>query len=556
LAIVTIDGYKLKKALIAGANELSKNKDYVDSLNVFPVPDGDTGVNMALTTIAAAKEVEKINTPNIYEVAKAASNGSLRGARGNSGVILSQLFRGFAKGLEGKEVADSLDIAEAFIKGAQTAYKAVMKPKEGTILTVAREFAEYSVKMSEDTEDISAMIRLSMEYAFKILDKTTEMLPELKQANVVDAGGRGLLYIIEGVLNSAHLDDVKLIDPSQSHTVKPDMMPIALSPADIKFAYCTEFFIDVEKTDDEMEDNLKAYLNNMGDSIVVVCDEDIIKVHVHTNNPGLVLERALTLGSLSNLKIENMRLQHTNLISFSKDSDSAPVENKAEAYRNMETKEAAFIAVAAGEGLAEMFKSLGADYVIEGGQSMNPSTDDILKAIESVNSDHVFVLPNNKNIILAADQAAELSNKTVYVVPSKSVPQGVSALVSYVPGFEVSDNLSAMSEAMKNVKTGTVTFAVRASNADGTAINDGDILGMQDGKINVVGKDIAEVSKAVIDKLFESESGEVLSIYYGEGVDYESANELKEYASVRYPGCDSVVMSGGQPLYYYIISLE
>jgi len=555
LAIITIDGYMLRKAFIIGANELERNKDYVDSLNVFPVPDGDTGINMSLTTIAAAKEVEKLNTPNIYDIAKAASNGSLRGARGNSGVILSQLFRGFAKGLEGKEVATAAEIADAFLQGALTAYKAVMKPKEGTILTVAKSFAEYCIESAYATDDIEVLLKDGIKHAFIVLDKTIEMLPELKQANVVDAGGRGLLYIIEGAFASRNIEgEVKLNDPSASKTIQNALTPAAHSTADIKFAYCTEFFINLSKVTDEMEENLKKYLSTMGDSIVVVGDEDIIKVHVHTNNPGTVLERALTMGSLNNMKIENMKFQHTNLISFSQTtSASAPVEAPE---RPMEHKENSFITVAAGSGISSMFKELGTDVIIEGGQSMNPSTEDILDAINKVSADNIFVLPNNKNIILAAEQATVLTDKNVYVIPTKSIPQGVSAIVSFVPGFSAEDNIANMTDAISNVKTGMITFAVRASTYDDLEINDGDTLGMVENKISVVTKEVKDATKLIIDKLFEENDGNVLSIYYGEDVTEEDANEIAAYVEENYPACESAVMNGGQPLYYYILSLE
>ena len=556
MAIITIDGYMLRKAFIAGANELERNKDYVDSLNVFPVPDGDTGINMSLTTIAAAKEVAKLNTPNIYDIAKAASNGSLRGARGNSGVILSQLFRGFAKGLEGKEVATAAEIADAFLQGAQTAYKAVMKPKEGTILTVAKAFAEYCIETAYDTDDIELMLREGIGYALRVLDKTVDMLPELKQANVVDAGGKGLLYIIEGAFASRNIEgEIILNDPSASKTIQNSLTPATTQiDADIKFTYCTEFFINIDKATDEMEDSLKKYLNTMGDSIVVVADDDIIKVHVHTNHPGSILERALTMGSLDNMKIENMKFQHNNLISFAQTTGN---EIKAETPpAPMEHKENAFITVAAGEGISNMFKELGTDVIIEGGQSMNPSTEDILGAINKVAADNIFVLPNNKNIILAAEQAALLSNKNVYVIPTKSIPQGVSAIVSFVPGFSVEDNMTSMKEAIQNVKTGMVTFAVRASSYDDLEINDGDILGMLESKISIVAKNVDEATKLMIDKLFEDGIGDVLSIYYGENVTEEDANEIAGYVEENYPACESAVMEGGQPLYYYILSLE
>jgi len=540
----------LKKAIIAGANELDKNKDYVDALNVFPVPDGDTGINMSLTVIAAAKEVDKLNTPNIYEIAKAASNGSLRGARGNSGVILSQLFRGFAKGLLGKETATAKDLAHSFMEGALTAYKAVMKPKEGTILTVSKAFAQYCEELAEESDDIEYMLQEALKYANEALEKTIDMLPELKQANVVDAGAYGLLKIIEGGFLSHGIEgDIPLKDPAKSQQLSSEAKIIPV--ADIKFAYCTEFIIESPKIASHTEDSLKKYLGGMGDSIVVVVDDNIIKVHVHTNNPGLALERALTVGALDNIKIENMHFQHTNSMHFSKITEPEKAEDQP-----MEHKENAFIAVASGKGLSQMFTDLGVDIVVSGGQSMNPSTEDILEAIAKLNADNVFVLPNNKNIILAAEQAAILSDKNVHIVPARTIPQGISALIGFVPGFSPDDNMESMKEAVGNVKTGMITYAVRASSYDDMEIADGDILGMLEDKIDLVDKDVANAAKLLIDRLFEDGSGDVLSIYYGDSVTEDEAMELVKYAEEKYPGCESACLSGDQPIYHYILSLE
>ncbi|WP_250227753.1 DAK2 domain-containing protein [Anaeropeptidivorans aminofermentans] len=560
MKILTIDGHTLRRAIIAGTNELEKHKDYVDSLNVFPVPDGDTGINMSLTCLAAGREVEKLNTPNIYEVAKAASNGSLRGARGNSGVILSQLFRGFAKGLEGKDVATAEDLAYAFEKAKETAYKAVMKPKEGTILTLARSIAEYSIDTSFDTEDIIELMEGTLKYGNKILSETTEMLPELKQAGVVDSGARGLLYILEGAFGIKDMEgDIELSAPTASKSIGvsvADIHAAANANVDIKYGYCTEFFVNVDKVTDEMEEGFKRYLETIGDSIVVVGDEDIIKIHVHTDHPGLALEKALKTGNLSNLKIENMRLQHTNLINFqeTKEHEHKPAENIL--TEPSEKKETGFIAVSAGEGLKELFKSIGADVIIEGGQTMNPSTEDILAAIEGLNADNIFILPNNKNIVLAAEQAAELSEKNVYVIATKSVPQGISALISYAPEKNPEENIEHLNEAVSGIVTGQVTYAVRASNFEDKKIEDGDILCMVDGKITNVSNTIEEGSKVLIDNMFAKKAGEVMSIYFGEGITEEDAYNLSAYVEEKYPDCEVAVMEGGQPLYYYIISLE
>ena len=555
MAILKIDGHKLRKAIIAGANELEREKDYIDSLNVFPVPDGDTGINMSLTAIAAAKEVEKLDTANIYEVAKAASNGSLRGARGNSGVILSQLFRGFAKGLENKESATAEDLANAFVQGAATAYKAVMKPKEGTILTVSKAFALHCAESVMDIEDgeadIELMIENALKHAFICLDKTTEMLPELKQANVVDAGGYGFLKIIEGGFAARNVSgEIELNTISASKQVESSHTAGA-APVDIKFTYCTEFIIDNAQVTQGTENSLKKYLGSMGDSVVVVVDDDIVKVHVHTNNPGLVLERALTVGSLDNIKIENMRSQHTESVHF----NSSPTASSA-SEPPVEHKANAFITVASGDGLSETFYELGADLVVSGGQSMNPSTEDILDAVNKLSADNIFVLPNNKNIVLAAEQAAILSEKNVNVVPSKTIPQGITALISFMPEATAGENMKSMKDALGTVKTGMVTYAVRASSLDGMDISDGDVLGLIEDKIDLVAKDVMEGAKRVIDKLFEDGEGDVLSIYYGDAVTEEEATELAAYAEETYPSCESACVYGGQPIYHYVLSLE
>lgn len=554
MKILSIDGHMLRKAIIAGTNELEKNKDYVDSLNVFPVPDGDTGINMSLTCLAAGREVEKLNTPNIYDVAKAAASGSLRGARGNSGVILSQLFRGFAKGLEGKSIATAEDLANSFLQAAETAYKAVMKPKEGTILTLARAIAESGAEEAYDTEDICTLMEEVIKHAHVVLKQTTDMLPELKQAGVVDSGARGLLYIIEGAFESLSIkEEITLNTPSQSKSIGIAVGVVnaaAAAHTDIKFGYCTEFFVNVKKVTDQMEDSFKEYLSSVGDSIVVVGDETILKVHVHTDHPGLVMEKALRLGPLSNLKIENMREQHTNLINFS------DVRENGNEPQPTEKKDTGFIVVSAGEGLSELFKSLGADIMIEGGQTMNPSTEDILGAIEKLNAENIMILPNNKNIILAAEQAAALSDKNAFVIPTTSIPQGISSIISYNSEMNPSENISEIKENLQEILTGQVTYAVRDTNLEDKEIAEGDILCMLEGKIATVSKSVADGAKELIDKMFLEKDGDVMSIYFGEGVTEEDSDQLSAYVKEKYPSCEVASLYGGQPLYYYVISLE
>lgn len=555
-----IDGHILRKAIICGANELDKNKGYIDSLNVFPVPDGDTGINMSMTALAAAKEVEKLNTNNIYEVAKVASNGSLRGARGNSGVILSQLFRGFAKGVEGKTQINAEELSEAFIKAMEAAYKAVMKPKEGTILTIARALGENSVEVAFDEEDIEIVLKYVLEKGHQMLAKTQFMLPELKQAGVVDAGGRGLLYIIEGALASGNIQgDIKVNqigDSTQSENIKPQSYAAVNSTGNIEFGYCTELFINIGeglkvKAFEDIENSLKAYLQSMGDSIVLVGDDDIVKIHVHTNNPGAVLEKALTIGPISKIKIDNMREQHSSMVSFLDEGQNYTPQEP------LQHKNIGFIAVSTGKGLKELFKSLGVDNIIEGGQTMNPSTETFLSAIEKVNSDNIVVLPNNKNIILAAEQAAKLcTDKKVYVLPTETVPQGVASIVSFVPDIGIEENLKQMKSAITNVRTGQITYAIRDTSIDGKEIKDGDILCILEGKITHVNKNIIDGTKELIDTIVKANMPDIISIYYGEDQTEEDAKIIAKYIEDKYEECEVEIFNGGQPLYYYIISAE
>lgn len=550
LSNITIDGLLLKKMIIEGTNALEKSKSLVDSLNVFPVPDGDTGTNMSLTILAAAKEVDKLKSKKVGEIAKAAASGSLRGARGNSGVIVSQLFRGFAKSLEGKEIANLEDIADAFLKASETAYKAVMKPKEGTILTVARVIAEKANDMVLSTEDFDEFADGVMKTGQEILQKTTQMLPQLKEAGVVDAGGKGLLIFLEGAISGAHLEGgARLREASdEDKVISADFSQ--LSTEDIKFAYCTEFFINLEKADslEAAEGKLKDYLEKIGDSIVVVGDEDIIKVHIHSNHPGKVLEKSMTFGYLSNMKIENMKLQHTSLI-----------EATTEGGFSVDTaspKEVGIVAVAMGDGMANLFRELGADVVIEGGQTMNPSTNDFLDAIGKINAESIILLPNNKNVILAAAQAAELcGDKRVYTIPSKTMPQGLAAMINYVSVVPVGEMTENMKNAVKEVKTGQVTFAVRDTSLNGKTIKEGDILCMIEDDIDIVTNEIESGAFELLNKMI-TEDSQIVTIYYGADSSEENAQKLKDKLDAENYDIEVDVQNGGQQLYFYIFSVE
>ncbi|MBR4934662.1 MAG: DAK2 domain-containing protein, partial [Anaerotignum sp.] len=494
----TLNGVRLGRMIIAGANELAANKQLVDAMNVFPVPDGDTGTNMSLTVMAAAREAEKKGSLMAADVTKAASSGALRGARGNSGVITSQLFRGFAKGLEGMEEAGVKELAAAAEQAVKTAYKAVMKPKEGTILTVARGCAEAAEKLSHETDDIETFLAGIIAYGHEVLAQTPEMLPVLKQAGVVDAGGRGLLYILEGALKQLKAGDqhVTLNDGQSATAAAPEMDFASLASIEnesITFGYCTEFFINVQGADETVTTGLKNYLGTIGDSVVCVADDEIIKIHVHTDHPGLAIEKALTIGSLTGLKIDNMREQHTNAISFTGEAAAAPAPVAAEPAVEQPRKDVGFVSISAGAGLTAIFKNLGVDEVIEGGQTMNPSTEDILNAVDKINADHIFVLPNNKNIILAAEQAAALSeDKKLHVIPSRSVPEGISAMFCFEADADPNEMEAAMKDAIKLVDTATVTYAVRDTSIGDKEIREGNILGMLNDQIEVVAGDVME----------------------------------------------------------------
>jgi len=559
LETTRIDGRLLRQMMIAGAERLAAQKDYVDSLNVFPVPDGDTGTNMSLTALAAAREVEKLDADmaTAEDVAKAASGGALRGARGNSGVILSQLFRGFAKGLEGCADAGVDELARALAKATETAYKAVMKPKEGTILTVAREIGEKALEVSFETDDLKAAVSAVIAHGYDTLNKTPEMLPVLKQAGVVDAGGQGLLTLLEGAAAAA--------DDSYVPQVAVDAAPTKLdadfsalntfSHEDITFGYCTEFFVIMEEANDEAEEELKAYLSDIGDSIVVVTDDNFIKIHVHTDNPGMALEKALTFGALDGLKIENMRLQHAEATAQAK-VPAAPVYHADEnsSFTPIE-KTMGFVVVSVGDGFKSVFEGLGADVVIEGGQTMNPSTEDILAAVEKVPAENVIILPNNKNIVLAAQQATYLSEKKIFVVPTKSVPQGISALLAYMPMSGAAENAAVMEEAAGLVRTGQITYAVRDTVIDDKEIKEGDFLCMVDGRIELVCQSLESGAKALLETML-ADGGEVATIFYGAEVSEADAQALGDAVGAKFPDCEMDVQCGAQPLYFYIFSVE
>lgn len=557
MAINTIDAAMLKKCFLAGAANLEAKKEIINELNVFPVPDGDTGTNMTMTILSAAKEVSSISSPTFENLSKAISGGSLRGARGNSGVILSQLFRGFTKEIKTVTVIDAEVLARAFQKATETAYKAVMKPKEGTILTVAKGLADKMNELAGENGDLEEILGQVIEHGRYVLSQTPEMLPVLKEAGVVDSGGQGLVEVISGAydcLLGKEIDLTAALGSGTTAKVEADAVE-----ADIKFGYCTEFIINIEKKFDNGDElNFKAYLESIGDSIVVVADDEIVKVHVHTNDPGLAIQKALTYGSLSKMKIDNMREEHKEKLI--KEAEKAEAEKKAAeeaAKKPAEPKKKyGFISVSAGAGLSEIFEGLGVDVVIEGGQTMNPSTEDMLNAIDKVNAENVFILPNNSNIILAANQAQSIvTDKNVYVVPSKTIPQGITALINFDETADAESNFENMSSEMKNVKTGQVTYAVRDTSMDGKEIKQNDIMGIGDKTILSVGKDIESTTIDMLSQLIDDDS-ELISVYYGEDVTEEQVNSLTAKLEEAYPDLDLEVHSGGQPIYYYIVSVE
>ena len=553
MAVKTINTELLQKMFLAGAANLEAKKEFINELNVFPVPDGDTGTNMTLTILSAAKEVKALENPDMVAIAKAISSGSLRGARGNSGVILSQLLRGFTKEIREHKEIDTITLAKACERATATAYKAVMKPKEGTILTVAKGASQKAAELAETTEDLDTFISEVINYAQEVLEKTPEMLPVLKEAGVVDSGGQGLLEVMRGAYDAFQGKEIDYSAIEASAGTKM-VKPSEQAETEIKFGYCTEFIIMLEKeftAKDETE--FKAYLESIGDSIVCVADDDIVKIHVHTNDPGLAIQKALTYGQLSRMKIDNMREEHQERLI--KDAEKLAAQ-QAEAKKAEPRKEVGFIAVSIGEGMNEIFRELGADYIIEGGQTMNPSTEDMLNAIDQVNAEHIFILPNNKNIILAANQAQTLTeDKDIIVVPSKTVPHGITAIINYMPDADAQTNLEAMIEGIGNVKTGQVTYAVRDTHIDDKEIHEGDIMGIGDSGILAVGQSVEETTKEMLAQLVDEDT-ELISLYYGQDVQEESAENFAQEIEDLYPDVDVDVHSGGQPIYYYVLSVE
>lgn len=548
----TIDAKLLAKMFLAGAKNLEVKKEWINELNVFPVPDGDTGTNMTLTIMSAVKEVNGITDLTLETLAKAISSGSLRGARGNSGVILSQLLRGFTKRIREHEELDAVTLARAIDKGVETAYKAVMKPKEGTILTVARGVADKALELAEDAEDLQSFFEDVLAEGNRVLQRTPEMLPVLKEAGVVDSGGQGLMVVLEGAFDAFMGKEIDLtFDAGESAKV------VKISPqaeADIKFGYCTEFIVVLDKKFTEQDEvEFKSYLSSIGDSIVCVADDEIVKIHVHTNDPGLAIQKALTFGSLSRIKIDNMREEHQEKLI--KDAEKVAAK-QAEEDAQKTRKEVGFISVSIGEGFGEIFRDLGVDYLIEGGQTMNPSTEDMLNAIARVNADTIFIFPNNKNIILAANQAKALTkDKNIVVIPTKTVPQGITAVINFVPEKSAEENEKAMLEEIQRVKTGQITYAVRDTHIDDKEIHQGDIMGIGDHGMLSVGRDVVSVAKESVEVMVDDES-ELISIYYGEDFSQEEAEKLGEELEEKYDFCDVEVNCGGQPIYYCIISVE
>ena len=544
----------LAKMFLAGAQNIEAKKEFINELNVFPVPDGDTGTNMSLTIMAAAKEVTALNNPGMKELAKAISSGSLRGARGNSGVILSQLLRGFTKSIREEKEIDVIALAAACTRARDTAYKAVMKPKEGTILTVASGIAEKASEMAQDTDDLEEFIPAVLDYAKEVLDKTPDMLPVLKEAGVVDSGGQGLVEVLQGAYDAflGKEIDYSAIKPSEG---APVTKISAEDTADIKFGYCTEFIILTEKEfTEEDEHDFKAYLSSIGDSIVCVADDDVVKIHVHTNDPGLAIQRALTYGQLSRMKIDNMREEHQEKLI--REAEKVAAAQAEEAKANEPRKPMGFITVSIGEGLNSIFKELGADYIIEGGQTMNPSTEDMLTAIDAVNADTVFILPNNKNIVLAANQAKALvEEKEIIVIPTKTVPQGITALINFAPDRSAAENEEAMLEEISNVKTGQITYAVRDTKIDDKEIHEGDIMGIGDSGILSVGTDVEATAIDMLTHLVDEDSA-LISLYYGAEVSEEEADAFTEKVTEKYPDVDVDAQFGGQPIYYYVLAVE
>lgn len=537
-----IEGKMLRDMFVSGANNLQNHKELVDKLNVFPVPDGDTGTNMSLTISYAMKELAKVENDSITEIGKSLSKGSLMGARGNSGVILSQIIRGFSKSIEGKEQISTEDLAKAFKNGSDTAYKAVIKPIEGTILTVVRESGEYAIKAAKKEKDLLKFLEMVIDEANKSLERTPELLKNLKEAGVVDSGGKGLVLIYEGMYEALKGNPIKAKDLNDSNVSEVKQAGTSINTEDIKFCYCTEFILESNSiSDTEIRDIMLKY----GDSLAVVGDEGIIKVHVHTNDPGLVLQDALKHGQLVTIKIENMKLQHENIL----------VGDTDEIAQSVEEKEYGFIATSMGEGLAKIFKDFGVDYIIEGGQTMNPSTEDFMKAIDSINAKNIFIFPNNSNIIMAANQAKELSDKNIIVIPTKNTPQGFTALVNFNADASVEENEQALMESLTMVKSGQVTFAVRDTVMNDVEVKEGNIIGIAESKLMDAGDSVDEITTSLVEKLVDEDSA-IITLFYGEDVTEEDANNLRDELEEKFEYLDIELYYGGQPLYYYLISVE
>ncbi len=567
MGISTIDAGMVKKAFLAGAKGLEAKKDWINELNVFPVPDGDTGTNMTMTIMAAAKAVAELEDPDMEQLAKAISSGSLRGARGNSGVILSQLLRGFTKEIQGTASIDVTILANAMVRGTETAYKAVMKPKEGTILTVAKGMADKAIEMAAQTDDIEIFAKAVIEEGDYVLSQTPEMLPVLKQAGVVDSGGQGLMQVVKGAFDGLtgkcsdfSFEDAGILKPSSEKAPQSaGASRTDIDTADIRFGYCTEFIIKLEKEYSQKdEDELKKYLGSIGDSLVVVSDDEIVKIHVHTNHPGLAFEKGLTYGSLSRMKVDNMREEHEEQVIQDSErlaKEQAAQPNPAEEETG-ERKPYGFITVSCGDGLSEIFKGIGADYLIEGGQTMNPSTEDMLNAIKKVNADHIFILPNNKNIIMAANQARDLTeDKEIIVIPSKTVPQGITALVNFIPDLTPEENLENMTAEMERVQTAQITYAVRNTSIDGMEIHEGDIMAIGDHGMLAVDTSVLGAAKAALEAMLNEDS-ELVTIYYGSDVTEADAEAFRKQAEEEFPDKEIELQYGGQPIYYYMISAE
>ena len=537
-----IEGKMLRDMFVSGANNLQNHKELVDKLNVFPVPDGDTGTNMSLTISYAMKELAKVENDSITEIGKSLSKGSLMGARGNSGVILSQIIRGFSKSIEGKEQISTEDLAKAFKNGSDTAYKAVIKPIEGTILTVVRESGEYAIKAAKKEKDLLKFLEMVIDEANKSLERTPELLKNLKEAGVVDSGGKGLVLIYEGMYEALKGNPIKAKDLNDSNVSEVKQAGTSINTEDIKFCYCTEFILESNSiSDTEIRDIMLKY----GDSLAVVGDEGIIKVHVHTNDPGLVLQDALKHGQLVTIKIENMKRQHENIL----------VGDTDEIAQSVEEKEYGFIATSMGEGLAKIFKDFGVDYIIEGGQTMNPSTEDFMKAIDSINAKNIFIFPNNSNIIMAANQAKELSDKNIIVIPTKNTPQGFTALVNFNADASVEENEQALMESLTMVKSGQVTFAVRDTVMNDVEVKEGNIIGIAESKLMDAGDSVDEITTSLVEKLVDEDSA-IITLFYGEDVTEEDANNLRDELEEKFEDLDIELYYGGQPLYYYLISVE